>query len=80
MKGLPESNLKGIVLPKPTESSTINLVIAAGDIRKLPQSIGDSEIGLGLVVKREVITVRHEESLHVVTLIFMFNDITDGLY
>jgi hypothetical protein len=42
-------------------------MIAAGDIRKLLQSMRDIGIDRGLVIKREVITVRHEESLHVVT-------------
>lgn len=55
MKGLPESNLKGIILPKQADTSTNNLMIAAGDIRKLLQSMRDSEENLGLLIKREVI-------------------------
>lgn len=55
MKGLPESNLKGVILPKQADSSTSNLMIAAGDIRKLLASMRDSELDLGLVIKREVI-------------------------
>ena len=48
MKGLPESNLKGVILPKQANSSTSNLMVAAGDIRTLLQSMRDSEKDLGL--------------------------------
>lgn len=55
MKGLPESNLKGVILPKQANSSTSNLMVAAGDIRTLLQSMRDSEKDLGIWMPESVI-------------------------
>lgn len=55
MRGLPESNLKGMLLPKQADAKSSQLMIATGDIRKLLQSMRDSEEKLRLTIQREVI-------------------------
>ena len=55
LRGLPESSLKGVILPKQADAKTNNLMIATGDIRKLLQSMRDSEEKLRLTIQREVI-------------------------
>lgn len=55
LMGLPESTLKGVIMPKQADTKTYNLMIATSDIRKLLQSMRDSEEKLQLTIQREVI-------------------------